>query len=74
MNGGTPPQLWKTLTTGTSSVMWRGLLRDQVRIARLCRQVEKLNWMLEYMDGEPTDVFYTGRGPSIEEAEAAWLG
>lgn len=59
---GTPPQIWKKLTHGAKGEMWAGLVRDQARIARLCRQIEKLSWMLEWMDDFPV----------IEEAEEAW--
>lgn len=73
--GGTPPQIWKKFTHGAKGEMWAGLVRDQVRIARLCRQVEKLNWMVEYMglcniydQPESNSMLVT-----VEGAEEAWL-
>lgn len=60
--GGTPPKLWDMKKV--RPLIWNGLFRDRVRIRRLCRQVEKLSWMLELMDQEP--------GINLEEAELQW--
>lgn len=74
MHGGTPPQLWMQFTAKAKTVLWRGLLRDQVRIARLCRQVERLSWMVEYMDDcNRADQCHVGLAlVTLEGAEEEW--
>jgi len=62
--GGTPPQIWKRFEAGRHLPVQGGLVRDQVRIKRLARQIEKLSWMLELMDLEP--------GITLEGAEYQW--
>lgn len=62
--------MWKKFTAGTTSLIWNGLVRDQVRIARLCRQVEHLSWMLEWMD----ENMHISEPANLESAEEAWRG
>ena len=70
--GGTPPQIWKRFEAGRKIPV--STVYDQVRIKRLCRQVEKLNWVVEYMglcnlydQPESNSMLVT-----VEGAEEAW--
>lgn len=70
-HGGTPPTLWLDrdyhrhithhMDIGSKSSQYK------LRIRRLADQVEKLSWMLEYMD-EDTDFNHC----TMKEAEEAW--
>lgn len=61
-HGGTPPTLWATKKVRAPT--WNSQVVDWVRIKRLCRQIEKLSWMLELM--EPVSEI------DLEEAGFAW--
>lgn len=47
------------------------MMELQVRLCKLARQVEKLSWMLDYLDCWLDDE--VGPGEYIEYAEEAWL-
>ena len=84
--GGSPPSLWPTLmrrarhrrthrhTTHYDDCGCKSRNYDK-RIVKLAHQVEKLSWMVEYMD--QCNIYDQGRCPdqlvTIEGAEAAWL-
>lgn len=64
---GTPPQIWKRFEAGRKIPI--STVYDQVRIKRLCRQVEHLSGMLEHAFDCYIEPEY---GLTLEEAEERW--
>lgn len=62
----TPPQLWPKRKVVPLTGNER--LKLRLRIRRLAEQVEKLNWMLEWMD----ENMYIGETANLDNAEKAW--
>lgn len=60
---------WQALVDG--QIRDRDRIADlQQRLVKMSKQVERLSWMVEYMERPPDEGAWAG--PSIEEAEAAY--